>query len=109
MDLPKKMTNDATSSEARGADMAFISALKKVRTLRHPLEELPANHGDGAPEMEWDSDACRFVFVTDCKSLSEVVNGRTALLANDLALLFNRVTSNLCNKNTFGVAAGERH
>eukprot|EP00959_Pyramimonas_sp_CCMP1952_P020492 432495-Pyramimonas_sp.AAC.1 len=68
---------------------------RRSRTNNHSLDDLPATHGEGAPEMQWAGPERHFCFVTDCEPLANVINGETVLLNPDLLPLFTRVSDKL--------------
>ena len=71
------------------------NAPKRGRVFTHPLDKLPADHGDNVPDVLWEGSTRRIVFITDCKPLAGVVNGTTALTDQRLAPMFERITSNI--------------
>ena len=58
---------------------------KRRRTNPYRLIDLPSEHGDLCPDIDWESEVGRFAFVVDCKPLAEVLNGHAplALAARD--------------------------
>ncbi|CAK0901216.1 unnamed protein product [Prorocentrum cordatum] len=78
------------------------AAPKRRRIATHPLDELPAGHGDSAPDVHWGGMAGRVLFITDCKPLAGVVNGTTVLAAPSLGPVFDRITKSMFNVMGYG-------
>ena len=70
-------------------------ARKKRRQTTHALSEAPAAHGEICPHTKWQADSQCFLFIVDCKPLADILGGHAPLLAQDLAAMFERMSSKL--------------
>ena len=100
-------------------DKAAVSELcnaepsqKSSKIQHHRLEDLPGSHvADGLDEplLSWDVPQCRFVFVSDCKPLVQVLNGYSPLASTSMLPLFHRVTNHLASLFEHGLLPNCRH
>ena len=59
------------------------------------MEELPGQHGEGAPELQFQSGPRKFAMATDCQPMAGVANGQIARTDLQLELLFFRVAQRI--------------
>ena len=72
--------------------------LLKQRKLIHTLNDLPEHHNVAdmvEPDIEWECHHGRFLIVSDCQPLVNVINGHSPLTSPALAPPFRRVTEHL--------------
>ena len=80
-----------------------------VKRRKVSKQDLPEQHSEARPELEWDGLSGRFVFVVDCKPLSEVMNGSAPLRQLELAPAFERMTADIFNIISIGWTPSSRH
>ena len=72
--------------------------MKSCKVKHHRLEDLPKSHVEDTleePVFAWDAPHFRFVIVSDCKPLVQIINGVSPLASPSMLPLFHRVTNNL--------------
>ena len=71
--------------------------IQKRRKVLHPLEDLPRDHGDKCPPVEWWRSHKCFCFIVDCLPLAQVICGHVPLSALEMAPMFERMAGALFN------------
>ena len=84
-----------------GDELQIHQPIQKALKIRHHnLQDLPKSHvADNLedPLLSWDASYGRFVIISDCKPLVQIINGYSPLANPSLLPFFHRVSNHLAS------------
>ena len=83
---------------------------KQAKLKHHCLKDLPATHAcDYQIPFAWDPGGNRFIIVSDCQPLVQIVMGHSPLSSPTLAPPFHRISSHLVRLIVLGMRPHQQH